>query len=273
MQLTDSLASELKKKNKKQKKHQESKPKSTQEIRWQHQSQFIQHPSSKRSSGHRKAQVKHITTSQDLYKSKTINIIWSGTYWWWVLKEIKTCHPQICHSDIKILSWRQSSKQQTQKKLPPFWLKAGYKFSFHWQEMLLRPERAPEESANKPDSIKFPPTCLPSHTMALGSVKLLHFSCHFSISLLFFFEDVTQTEFLSYHFELLSSRVMDVACLSVHGDSPGKNTGVGCRALLQGILPTQGLNSALSHCRWILYHLRHQGSPNYLLFFFDKSFY
>ena len=27
---------------------------------------------------------------------------------------------------------------------------------------------------------------------------------------------------------------------SVHGDSPGKNTGVGCRALLQGIFPTQG---------------------------------
>ena len=29
---------------------------------------------------------------------------------------------------------------------------------------------------------------------------------------------------------------------SVHGDSPGKNTGVGCRALLQGIFLTQGLN-------------------------------
>ena len=29
---------------------------------------------------------------------------------------------------------------------------------------------------------------------------------------------------------------------SVHGDSPGKNTGMGCHALLQGIFPTQGLN-------------------------------
>ena len=29
---------------------------------------------------------------------------------------------------------------------------------------------------------------------------------------------------------------------SVHGDSPGKNTEVGYRALLQGIFPTQGLN-------------------------------
>ena len=32
---------------------------------------------------------------------------------------------------------------------------------------------------------------------------------------------------------------------SVHGDSPGKNTGVGCHALLQGIFPTQGSNLSL----------------------------
>ena len=32
---------------------------------------------------------------------------------------------------------------------------------------------------------------------------------------------------------------------SVHGDSPGKNTGVGCHALLQGIFPTQGSNPGL----------------------------
>ena len=29
---------------------------------------------------------------------------------------------------------------------------------------------------------------------------------------------------------------------SVNGDSPGKSTGVGCPALLQGIFPTQGSN-------------------------------
>ena len=40
---------------------------------------------------------------------------------------------------------------------------------------------------------------------------------------------------------------------SVHRDSPGKNTGVGCYVLLQGIFPTQGLNPGLLHCRWILY--------------------
>ena len=48
---------------------------------------------------------------------------------------------------------------------------------------------------------------------------------------------------------------------SVYGDSPGKNTGVGCHALLQGIFPTLGSNPGLPHCRQILYYLSHQGSP------------
>ena len=45
---------------------------------------------------------------------------------------------------------------------------------------------------------------------------------------------------------------------SVHGDSPGKNTGVGYHSLLQGIFPTQGPNPGLPHCRWSLYCLSHQ---------------
>ena len=88
--------------------------------------------------------------------------------------------------------------------------------------------------------------------------------------------------------------------LSVHGDSPSKNTGVGCHTLLQGIFPTQGeprsprlqvdsllaeppgkpkntgvgslsrlqgifltqeWNQGLLHCRWVLYHLSYLGSP------------
>ena len=39
---------------------------------------------------------------------------------------------------------------------------------------------------------------------------------------------------------------------SVHGDSQGKNTGVGCHALFQGIFPTQGSNLGLPHRRQIL---------------------
>ena len=43
--------------------------------------------------------------------------------------------------------------------------------------------------------------------------------------------------------------------------SPGKNTGVGRHSLLQGIFLIQGSNLCLLHCRQILYHLSHQGSP------------
>ena len=44
-------------------------------------------------------------------------------------------------------------------------------------------------------------------------------------------------------------------------DFSGKNTGVGCHFLFQGIFPTQGSNLSFLHCRQILYHLSHQGSP------------
>ena len=47
-------------------------------------------------------------------------------------------------------------------------------------------------------------------------------------------------------------------------NSPGRNTGVGSLAFLQGIFPTQELNTGLPHCRWILYQLSHKGSPRIL---------
>ena len=42
--------------------------------------------------------------------------------------------------------------------------------------------------------------------------------------------------------------------------SPGKDTGVGCHALLQGVFPTQGLILGPPHCGQILYFLSHPGS-------------
>ena len=45
-------------------------------------------------------------------------------------------------------------------------------------------------------------------------------------------------------------------------DFPGNNTGVGCHFLRKGTFLTQGSNPALLHCRQILYHLSHQGSPS-----------
>ena len=44
-------------------------------------------------------------------------------------------------------------------------------------------------------------------------------------------------------------------------NSLGQNTGVGSLSLLQGILPIQGSNPGLLHCRRVLYQLSYQGSP------------
>ena len=88
---------------------------------------------------------------------------------------------------------------------------------------------------------------------------------------------------MEYHSFLKKGTVMDLMCPSltrVHvcsavsdslparllcpWDSPGKNTGVGCHALLQGIFLTQGSNLCLcGFCtgRRILYHCATWGSP------------
>ena len=51
---------------------------------------------------------------------------------------------------------------------------------------------------------------------------------------------------------------------SVLGNSPGKNTGVVCHALIWRIFPSQGLNPSLLHSRWILLPSELPGKP-YLL--------
>ena len=50
---------------------------------------------------------------------------------------------------------------------------------------------------------------------------------------------------------------------SIHGNSPGKNTGVGYHALLQGIFPTQRSNAGFLHCRQIHYWLSLEGRWQY----------
>jgi len=50
-------------------------------------------------------------------------------------------------------------------------------------------------------------------------------------------------------------------CSFTGGNSPGKNTGVDCHAVLQGIFLTQEWNRGLLNCRQILYQLSYQGSP------------
>ena len=58
----------------------------------------------------------------------------------------------------------------------------------------------------------------------------------------------------------LQSHGLEPTGLLYPWNSPGKDTGVGCHFLLQGIFPTQGSNPDLLHCRQTLYCLSHQGS-------------
>ena len=62
----------------------------------------------------------------------------------------------------------------------------------------------------------------------------------------------------------LQSHGLQLLCL---WNFPGKNTGMVCYSLLQGISPTQGLNLGLLYCRQILYHLSHQVLKIKLSFF------
>ena len=51
---------------------------------------------------------------------------------------------------------------------------------------------------------------------------------------------------------------------TVHGTLQARTLELGSLSFLQGIFPTQGLNSGLPHCRQILYQLSHKGSPKIL---------
>ena len=77
---------------------------------------------------------------------------------------------------------------------------------------------------------------------------------------------------------LLSHGLYSLLGSSVHGDSPGKNTGVGCYAFLQGVFLTQGSNpNLLDLLHWQmgslpLHHLGHKWTgikalPNFLSLF------
>ena len=93
-----------------------------------------------------------------------------------------------------------------------------------------------------------PPGDIPNPGIKPRSLALLVDSYRLSRSLLVFLP------LFSVHAK--SSQLCPTLCnsmdwgpsgFSVHGDSPGKNTGVDCHALLQGIFPTQGSNLRLSH--------------------------
>ena len=62
--------------------------------------------------------------------------------------------------------------------------------------------------------------------------------------------------------QLLRPHGLSPARLLCLWDFPGKNTGVGCHFLIQGIFLTQGSNPGLLHCRQILHRLSYEGSPS-----------
>ena len=73
--------------------------------------------------------------------------------------------------------------------------------------------------------------------------------------------------FLSQLFHCLLSPSSRGSLVSLHflplGSCPGKNTGVGCHFLLQGIFPTQGLKPGRSPSLQVTFYcLSHHGSPN-----------
>ena len=72
------------------------------------------------------------------------------------------------------------------------------------------------------------------------------------------FASVRACSVASVVFDSLQCYGLQPAKLPCAWNFPGKNTGVGCHSLLQGIFPAQGSNPGLLNCRQILYHLSYQ---------------
>ena len=99
------------------------------------------------------------------------------------------------------------------------------------------------------------------HSLLQANLTLLH--CRW------IFYPLNHLGSLSLTINIFESRLVVSDSLQPHGlyspwNSPGQNTGVGSHSLLQGIFPTQGLNSGLLHCRWILYQWSQQQSQRIL---------
>ena len=71
---------------------------------------------------------------------------------------------------------------------------------------------------------------------------------------------------------MLVAQLCQTLCDPMDCGLPGSSVGLsrqeywsGCLSLLQGIFPTWDSKPGLLHCRWIPYHLSHQGSPSDML--------
>ena len=96
------------------------------------------------------------------------------------------------------------------------------------------------------------------HPLYLCLSETLAFDCFYFLCMLHTFLFLCMRHRSSERLSVISNS------LQPPWNSPGQNTGVGSCSLLQGISPTQGSKPGLPHCRWILYHLSHEGSPRIL---------
>ena len=154
----------------------------------------------------------------------------------------------------------------------------GYMYTYSFQGGSVV-KNTPADTGDAGDTGSIPES---GRSSGVGNGNLLQYSClerfHGQRSLAGYSpwgrKELDMTEQLSTHTHLLGSlcriHCFFVLCLltqscpalcdpmdcslpgsSVHGDSLGKNTGVGCHVFLQGIFPTQGSNPGLLHCRQI----------------------
>ena len=108
-------------------------------------------------------------------------------------------------------------------------------------------------SAKTPDIIqKHTNCCAPSESLMYWYCELINYYCCFKL-----------TRYESKSHSVVSDSLWPHG-LNSPWNSPGQNTGVGSRSLLQGIIPTQGLNPGLPHCGRILYQLSCKRSPRIL---------
>ena len=133
----------------------------------------------------------------------------------------------------------------------------------------MKEERRNEKKVNPDDSPCVPRSnCLKLDTLSFSSHKSINYISaliiwvKFSISvegILWWIQRLLLIFYLAILNFRNTSEILELLCPQ---NSPGKNTRMGCRSLLQGNLPTQGLNPGLLQCRHILYCLTHQESPN-----------
>jgi len=97
--------------------------------------------------------------------------------------------------------------------------------------------------------------CFPQVTGGAYTLSLLW--------IIFFFIIMISNEVVQSCPTLCNLHGLEPARLLCPWDFPGKSAGAGCHFLLQEIFPTQRLNPDLPHCRQTLYHLSHQGSPDF----------